>query len=138
MNENNVLLLSSFQWNTGIVLFGLVWIADKQNDSSISLESSFQWNTGIVRQVKCCYRFVISLSWVLWIADSAQMSNKMITTVYLQNDSSISLEWSLLWNTWIVLQANCCYHFDMKGKQWNAGIMITAKRCFHCSICFGP
>ena len=66
-----------------------------------------------------------------------QMSNKTITAVYMQNDSSTSLVWSFQWNTGIVLQVNCCYHFDMKRKQWNTGMMITTKRCFHC-ICFGP
>ena len=79
------------------------------------------------------YHFVTHLSWVLWIADSAQMSNKTITavpSVYLQNDSSISLEWSFQWNTGIVLQVNCCYHFDMKWKEWNTGMMIITKRCF--------
>ena len=34
----------------------------------------------------------------VWIADK-------------QNDSCISLEWSFQWNTGIVLQVNCFYHF---------------------------
>ena len=70
------------------------WIVEKQNDSNISHEWSFQWNVGIILQVKCCYHFVTHLSWVLWLADSAQMSKKTITAVYLKNDYSISLECS--------------------------------------------
>ena len=41
-------------------------------------------------------------SWVMWIADSAQMSNKRITAFYLQNDSSISLDR-------MIIQVKCCY-----------------------------
>ena len=55
----------------------------------------------------CCYCFVTSLSWVTYPQHSAQRSNKIITTVYLQkNDSSISPEWSFLWNARIVLFIN--------------------------------
>ena len=108
-----------------------------QNDSSILLEWSFKWNVGIVLQVKCCYRFVTHLSWVLWIADSAHMSNKTITAFYLQNDSSISLEWSFKWNAGIILFISYPKAIQTVQFQGFIVMMITTKRCFH-SICFGP
>ena len=66
----------------------------------------------------CCYCLATHLSWVLWIADSAQMSlqnnNKTITAKYLQNDSSISLEWRLQQKTGIVLIISW-----KRAKHWN-------------------
>ena len=50
------------------------------------------WYSSELSVVKSCYS-----------QHSAQMSNKIITAIYLQNNSSISPEWSFKWNTGFVL-----------------------------------
>ena len=109
----------------------------EQNDNNNLLAQQFQWFTGIVLQGFHCLRFVTVLSMLTccWFTITSGIAHCCLSFVHLilrqynkQNDNSNLLAEWFQWNTGIVLQVNCCYHFiDMSGKQRNTGINLIKK-----------
>ena len=91
--------------NTTYVVFCMVF-SKKEIAVQLSIILHYRSNFETLgpKQIEWKQRFVVIIismkHWncPLWIADK-------------QNDSSISLEWLFQWNTRIVLQVSCCYHF---------------------------
>ena len=72
------------------------------------------WNCSASKML-LSFSYSLELSWVLWIVDSAQMSNKTIIAVYLQDDFTWMIILVKYWN-W---SATAVWYEMKTVKHWN-------------------